>query len=553
MLKGFEKLIRKEGKTQREAFLNQEDLFEDLNLFSGKLKYNFSHEQGTLSHCFLNELDHLDEKYPFFLETGPRDQNFPREFNENQFENMDFDEILGKIQTLTDFIVKNLKGFCLKLEEIKKELLISQLLKRKREEELENWGLCLSFSLKSMIEKEKINQKLTIPQISPLELEQKTFEYHRGLIKEYEALLNRNSFYTDFDYFKEKIEAIKNKDFSHKIRDFSLMQSLKTLQKYSSNRVIRPNSPKETSNKSPDLKNSNFSPHRLESKFQFEDFEKKELELSLLDKKKKRKVQIPSKNKSSLKKNDPLISSPNELIKEIFKNEENYLRLDENKNNKIALDLSKIPPFQTSLPPKITINLNELSEIKKIKRQTTENLEKNIEETPKSMNLPYEEESKKESSNPVTPKLLIKLESPIENQEKDSFERNSQSIKSPPQKFLEDETFNEMKKITSTSPQNKDSLLMDPLAMKNSNDSSESLNLKKTKNIRNNTIKSISDKKIVLTRYNTLQSKGKESTNLNLGVMSPKSRFEDIRDKKKSEINNEESLLKFLDNKLEDF
>lgn len=545
MLRGIEKLIRKEGNTTRNQLLNDSKILEKSNLFAGKLKYNFNFQETALKQYYMRELANLDQKYPFFIENSLKTSVFEKEFDENSFKNTDFDEIINKIQSLAEFIIKNLKHFINSFEEIKKELIMSRFLYYKREEELENWVSALTFSLEKSNETYQKLQQITLSNASVLEIDQNIKDFQQELLTNYEKLINKNEIYSDFEYIREKLRNIPN--FSpnlQKIKDFSLMESLKTLEKYTSNSVTQKNA---------------------------------EIDRSLL-------------------------KNSHEIINSIFEKEQNSAK-NTKKESAISKELqtSQMKPSfllkKSSEKPKIFINLGELSEIKKSKlKDSMENSSKIIkspenskefneknEKTPsnieKSLISPFnaknpinfEENNKiKEEINKTphkTENIMTKTfttpqqhEEPNEN--KGKIKNATKSLKNPPSsmiKFLENEILNEMKKMSLPSPRDKSEVSSNSNenlgSPSNKNEEIQEIKPKmssseiKNKIIPNNLIKSVFDRNSIKTRNNTILLKERGSSSHH---SSPKlknaTRNEDSPIKKKSEINNEETLMKFLDN-----
>jgi len=502
LLKGMRKLIRKEGRNLRENSMKNVDFQEKIEASSGKLKYNFSLQQATLSGFFLKELQKIDEKIPFFLDFPEKSDLFPKDFSEDFLKKNDFEEILNKVQKLADFLVKNIRNFCHEIETLKQEIVVFSILQRKRQEEIENWGNCLAFSLQTLLEKHQECLRKDFPNIGLFDLEQKSLDFHKEILKKCEDLFNRNEFYQDLDFFREKLNIIKTKDFSHKIRDFSFMESLRTLQKYSSNRENMSNS-----NRSPNIEDENLKNPIIEI------FNKEEAKKTLYSKEK---------------------------------------TLEKQKNFDIPLINLMIPPKE------ISINLNDLTDFKKNKKKAFPE-ELLLAETPKKllespMKIP--ESPMKSSESPMK-----SSESPMKSSENQKIiEKNMIRTDTPTKKnllikYLETEIHNEM----NSEEKNENSgdfkraaenVLEKPEIMEFSLKrlSSEY----KGKPLPNELVRSVLDKNAVRTRNNTIMLKDRTST---LCAKSPRSKFDNnnVMDyvKKKSEITDEVSLLKFIDNSLD--
>jgi hypothetical protein len=440
------------------------DFQEKIEASSGKLKYNFSLQQATLSGFFLKELQKIDEKIPFFLDFPEKSDLFPKDFSEDFLKKNDFEEILNKVQKLADFLVKNIRNFCHEIETLKQEIVVFSILQRKRQEEIENWGNCLAFSLQTLLEKHQECLRKDFPNIGLFDLEQKSLDFHKEILKKCEDLFNRNEFYQDLDFFREKLNIIKTKDFSHKIRDFSFMESLRTLQKYSSNRENMSNS-----NRSPNIEDENLKNPIIEI------FNKEEAKKTLYSKEKTFPEELL------------LAETPKKLLESPMKIPESPMKSSES-------------PMKSSESPM------KSSENQKI-------IEKNMIRT----------------DTPTKKNLLIKyLETEIHN-EMNSEEKNENSgdFKRAAENVLEKPEIMEfsLKRLSSEY---------------------------KGKPLPNELVRSVLDKNAVRTRNNTIMLKDRTST---LCAKSPRSKFDNnnVMDyvKKKSEITDEVSLLKFIDNSLD--
>ena len=508
ILKGFEKLLRKEEKSskkERISFVKTTNFQEKISEFARKANYNVITPPDVISHVFFEEIRKLDEKYPVFIENPEISSIFSHEFDEILLRNSNFEEILIKIQKIADFLVKNMKNLTNSVESMKKELFLNNFLQRKREKEFENWLDFLVFSQRKLfdIHKEKILREF--PLVSQLEFELKNMDFQKQILIESEKILNKGDLYENSMFLTDKLKkSMGFIDFSRKIKDFSLMNSLKILEKYTSNSNV-------------------FSEEKIEEK-------------------------------------------PCEFIKEIFEKEEK--KGDFVMKNEISFE-------KIREKPKILINFNELSEIKKNKRENED----------------------------FSMKSPIKIDFLCENGQNSN--KNSPFMKKTPAnsmiKFLENEILNEMKKTQPKSPENQDFsplnfneavILKNPKEkietskenstekigklenleeklekpLENDEDYNEKalekprlsqLSSENSRIIPNNLIKSVFDKNSIKTRQNTIQLKEGHHSNKNSFSHTSKNRFEELKSgdliKKKSEINDEETLLKFLDKEIENF
>ena len=518
LLRGMRKLVRTEGPMLRDTAMRQADYQERLRVAGGPLRFNFSNQLAALSGFCLKELQFLDKKYPFF-DDYPKDSDlFSNDFNEEKLKVMDFEEIIGKIQKIADFLVRNIKVLSKEVEDMKHELVVSRMLRSKREEELENWSKGTAMLLRGLLEKQQEFIKKEQPNMSIIEFERKSLDYERDLNRRLEAEINRNQFYEDLEFLRERLKVIKTGDYSHKIRDFSLMESLKTLQKYSSNRegVVNP------------MKNS----------------EKEE---------------------------------EGNAISEILKREEgNRMKGGEN------IRKLEIPMLNLHSPVKeVAVSLGELAEIKKQQKKLEENGKKNMEKTPESGKVAIkkqktielqekEQESPKINLNQQEKRLIL----PHLLDSSKSGERSPKLMETPPKKnllnksplnsmikILEKEVINEMKQNSDNFDQNFDEIPKDDSRIIENSERNAIFDRKRTE-FRNkpalagSEIKSIFDRNSIRTRNNTIMLKDRGST---LGK-SPKSphllmqgSVNNVNNvKKKSEITDLDSLETFMKKNMAD-
>lgn len=513
LLRGMRKLIKTEGPMLRDSTMRQADYQERLRVAGGPLRFNFSNQLAALSGFCLKELQFLDKKYPFF-DDYPKDSDlFTNDFNEEKLKAMDFDDIIGKIQKIADFLVRNIKVLSKEVEDMKHELVVARMLRSKREEELENWSKGTTMLLRGLLEKQQECIRKEQPTMSVIEFERKSLDYERELNRRLEAEINRNQFYEDLDFLRERLKVIKTGDYSHKIRDFSLMESLKTLQKYSSNREG-----------------------------------------------------LSNQTNNSGKEED------GNAISEILKREEGVSRGVKGGENMRKLE---IPMLNLHSPVKeVAVSLGELAEIKKQQKRIEENNERKArEKTPESAKVQIkkqktlEVQEKEKEQEQESPKINLnqkekRLILPHLLDSSKSGERSPNVIETPPKKnlnsmikILEKEVINEMKEHSDNFEQNLDEIPKDDSRIIENSERNAIFDRKKTE-FRNkpilagSEIKSIFDRNSIRTRNNTIMLKDRGST---LGK-SPKSPGLQIQGsvysidnvKKKSEITDLDSLETFM-------
>ena len=503
MLRGMRKLIRTEGPMLRDTAMQQADYQERLRVAGGPLRFNFSNQLAALSGFCLKELQFLDKKYPFF-DDFPKDSDlFSNDFDEEKLKLMDFDEIIGKIQKIADFLVRNIKLLSKSAEDMKHELVVSRMLRSKREEELENWSKGTAMLLRGLLEKQQENLKKEQPNMSIIEFERKNLDYQRELNKRLEAEINRNQFYEDLDFLRERLKVIKTGDFSHKIRDFSLMESLKTLQKYSSNREGMVNTV------------------------------------------------------NNIKEEE------GNAINEILKREEgNRMKSGENIRKMEIPMLNLHSPVK-----EVTVSLGELSDIKKKKKKMedmgkvnreSEKLEEKEQESPK-INLNHQEKKL------ILPHLLDSSKSGERSPNlMETPPKKNLLTKSPLNsmiKILEKEVINEMKENSDNFDQNLDEIPKDDSRIIENSERNAIFDRKRTEfrnkpGLAGSEIKSIFDRNSIRTRNNTIMLKDRGSTLVKSpkspGLLMQTSGYNVDNVKKKSEITDLDSLETFMKKNMAD-